>query len=247
MRPLLLVLALLANPSSARGSGIPAQERAGEVHEIKLGKGTMVQTSLSPADVVVNFFLLPLAYAYALPHYGFTRYPYETQEGYGRGEREMAVTFYTSRQLIEKGRQAQHAHLRVRGDNRLGWDFGLSSYDPRVFRPQRRGVLYAGHVTANYLQTGSAFLEAGLGAASFQDPEPRSGFSGELALTLFPKLPYTLSIRYQGASLHGRGYHDLSAIAGISWRWLGLAAGYRAFLNPFKDLAGPEMSLLLWF
>lgn len=218
-----------------------------EVHEFTLGKGAKLQTSLSPADVVVNFFLLPLALAYNQPHGGYTRWPYETPSGYALGDREMAVEARTSRQFLPSGRQAQHAHLRVRGDNRLGWDVSVASFDKGQLAASRRGGFYGGHLTANYLRTERALLEAGFGAASFQDPEPQGGMSGELALELFPARPWTLVCRYQGASIHGRGFHDLSAHTGLAWRFIGLTAGWRSFWNPVRHAHGPEFGLALWF
>lgn len=226
--------------------GIPGGGSAQESHRIPLGNNVSAETSLRPGEVISNFFLLPLAFAFAMPHGGYTRYPYQNHEGYADGDREVAAEFRAGRQNLARG-QAQHAHLRVRGGNRLGWDLGLASYDPHVFRPEGRTNFWSGHITANYYQSRRALFEAGYGIASYQDPRPQTGFSLELALALFPRRPWTVSLRYQGAWLHSQDYHDLSADAGWTWRWFGLSLGFRSFLTPRLDRSGPEATAVFWF
>ena len=226
---------IVSSPAIGRGEG-----------EGKIDKTTVkIETAVRPSDVIVNFALLPLAFAFALPHGGFTRYPYENG-GYTTGERDLAVAFTSSRQELDDGHQATHAHFRVRGGNRLGWDASVSAYDPGVFS-KTGAKIWSGHVTASYIESHNSMLEAGYGIASYQEPRPRTGFSFELNYEVFPVKPFTFGARYQGASLHGQGFHDLSCHVGAAWKWVGVELGYRAFYTPIFNEFGPELGVNFWF
>ena len=235
----MLALAVVSTP--LQGS---AEPEGGT--RVKLGSNAAIETAVRPSDIIVNFALLPLAYAFALPHGGFTRYPYDSKEGYASGDRDIAACIRTSRQFLEDGHQAQHSHFRVRGGNRLGWDVGNSTFDQGTFTNTRVNI-WSGHVTANYLESKTALLEGGYGIASFQDPGARTGVSFELNLELFPRNPWTASVRYEGSYLHSHTFQDLSAHVGAAWKWFGAALGYRAFFTPIYDERGPELTLSAWF
>lgn len=226
MPPALLLAVLLSG-------AVPAFPQA--VVEARLDEGE-VRTNLDPADIAVHLFLLPFAYAYALPHKGFERYPYEAGGGYGQGEREMAVAFSGSAQSLGAGRTAGRSELRVRGDNRLGWR-AEGSWLPD-------GSRYTGQILANYLQSGRSLLELGLGVSTFRS---RTGFSAELAFEAFPGKPWTASAAY-GLTWFGRDpWHELSVAASAAWGRAALSVGYRAWLRPGEDASGPEAALRFWF
>ncbi|MEE8424343.1 MAG: hypothetical protein V3S11_00865 [Elusimicrobiota bacterium] len=215
--------------------------------EFKLAERVTLESSVSPNGFLSTLFLLPLAVAFSLPHHGFSRYPYDGDGGYGRGERKAAYSLKTAVQLTRGGRGAQHVEMRVRGAKRLGWDLAGDVYGAGHFHPARRGAIYSGHLNSNYLQTKTALLELGFGAASFQNPAPLWGGSAELNLELFPSRPWSLLFRAQSALIRGQGYHTLSVGAGATWRRLGLAAGCRGFINPIRSVWGPELSFNAWF
>lgn len=223
-------------------TALPAQGK-----ESRLAERIKIESSISPNEFVSTLALLPLAVAFSLPHYGFGRHPYDGDGGYGRGERKAAYSLKTAVQLTRGGRGGQHVEIRVRGAKRLGWDLAGDVYGAGHFHPARRGAIYSGHLTSNYLQTNTALLELGLGTAAFENPSPLWGASAELNLELFPARPWTLLFRAQSALIRGQGYHTLSGGMGASWRWFGLSAGCRGFINPVRNVWGPELSFNAWF
>lgn len=221
--------------------------RAEALSEVKLSEEASIWTTVSSQEFLWSAFLMPYAYAYALPHLGFARYPYEEGYAYGLGRRSMACSARASGQRLQSGGNAALGEARVRGANRLGWDVSWASFDAGVLSPSRRGGIYNGHITANYAQNSLALLEFGFGAQTFQAPGERWGASAEMALQLFPAPPWTVSVRYQAASLRSQAFHDASMGIGIHRRRLGLGLGYRVYLNPLRDLHGPEAALYGWF
>jgi len=211
------------------------------------GAKVAVQTPVSYGDFVANLFLFPYAYAFSLPHQGFTFYPYENDEGYGRGTRPVAVSARTGVFFSQRGRNGEAGFLKARGENRLGWDFYAAGFSRGSFGTNHRAGYYNGHITANYVQSRTALLEFGLGSASFQNPAARWGPSAELALDLFPAKPLSASLRYETAALRRQEYHELTVEAGVSWRWIGMSTGLRALFVPGKDAYGPEAALRGWF
>ena len=238
MGTLLALLLLAAAPGAAQEEGVVAA--------VDFKHGPDLRTSLSGGQLALAAVLMPLAYAYALPHYGFGAFPY-VPGGYGRGERAAGFEATTSYQAASGGRGAAHGLARVRGENRLGWDAAFSFYQRGLLRPERRAALVSAHITSNYLQEAESFVELGVGGATYQDPSALWGPSLEASWELFPRRPYSFGLRVQSAVMRGQGYHTLSAVAGVGWRWLGLQAGWRVFLDPRKNVTGPELALSSWF
>ena len=225
--------------------------RAGAQEEIKVGPAKL-ETVMSGGELLANIFLFPLALAFAQPHYGFESFPYEEGRGYGGGERDWAGAVWLGGQGLPGGRGGGHAALQIRGANRLGWDAAWDGWATGALRGAageagRRGDFYSGHITCNYLQSGGALVELGLGAAAFNRSGSRGGPSAALALELFPRPPWTLSAKWQGAVLRGQGYHLLDARVGATWHGAGLYAGWQAFLGPAANTTGPEVGLAGWF
>lgn len=216
------------------------------VYETKAGDAR-VMTSVSAGQLAANAFLLPLALAFNMPHYGFERRPYDDSAGYGRGERDWAGAVRFAGQALAGGRGGGHAEMQVRGANRLGWQAAWDGYATGSLRPQARADEWSGHITANYVQSGNALLELGLGVSSLNSKGTRTGPSAALFLELFPRAPLALRGRYQAALLRGQSYHHVSAAAGFSLYGTGLYAGYSAYLGPAGNAHGPEAGLSIWF
>lgn len=236
--PAALLLLALWTAVPARSEDGVSETRAGDVK---------IQTSLSPGEIAANFFLLPLAYAFSQPHYGFERFPYEEGDGYGRGTRDWSAGLKLGGQALPGGRAGGHAELAVRGANRLGWRAAWDGFATGTLRGGPRGDFWSGHITANYAQTGAALFEVGLGAAAFNSQGSRAGPSAALVFEAFPRKPLTVSLRYEGAMLRRQGYHDLALRAGATVLGAGLYAGLHAFLGPAGSASGPELGLALWF
>ncbi|MCX5789831.1 MAG: hypothetical protein NTX64_15215 [Elusimicrobia bacterium] len=226
-------------------------QEAGPQEEVKAGSAKL-ETPISGGELAANIFLFPLALAFAQPHYGFESFPYEEGRGYGNGERDWAGNVSLGGQGLPGGRSGGHAALRVRGANRLGWDAAWDGWATGALRgvagaAGRRGDLYSGHILCNYVQSGGAFLELGLGAAAFHRSDSRGGPSAALTFELFPREPWTLSASWQGALLRGQGYHVLDARLGATWHGAGLYAGWQAFLGPAGDAGGPQFGVAAFF
>lgn len=206
-----------------------------------------LETGFSAGELAANAFILPLALAMRQPHFGFERRPYDGGQNYGRGDRDWGGTFRLSGQALATGRGGGHADVQVRGANRLGWQAGWDGYAIGALGSGHRADLWSGHITSNYLQSGHALLELGLGAASLRTDRTQVGPSAALLVELFPKAPWTLAARYQVAVLGGRSHHQVSARAGLSVRGIGAYAGYGAFFGPLGDARGPEAGLACWF
>lgn len=215
-------------------------------YETRAGPARL-ETSISGGQWLANAFLLPLALAFNQPHYGFESRPYAEGPGFGRGERDWAGELRVSGQALAGARGGGHAELQVRGSNRLGWQAGWDGYATGSLRGTRRGDYWTGHITCNYLQSGRALVELGLGGASLSSGATRTGPSAALLLELFPGAPWVVSGRYQSALLRGQSYHHLSARLGVSILGTGLFAGYSAFLGPAASASGPEAGLAAWF
>jgi len=229
----LLCLALASAPASASGVSFGLHDGATIAAEMAAGFGS-------------SLLLLPIAAAYALPHYGFEHNPYEESGGYGGGSRDAAFELRGSEQLIHK-RGATHGLFRARGSARLGWDFALSSYAGDTLGQSRRASYYDLHLTANYLQNGTSLLDFGIGAVGFDAARTRFGPSVELNYEVFPAFPWNVLLRTQTGLIGGRLHTDLSGGIGANHGGIGVELGYRAFLNPVRNAYGPEASLRLWF
>lgn len=105
----------------------------------------------------------------------------------------------------------------------------------------------AAHVTADTTEEENQSAQWGLGVARLSGRDDRWGGSLELAWEGRPRERVTAQARYQlGVLTDKRLYHDLSAHVGVSWRRVGLSAGYRAWLTPLRNSSGPEALLRLW-
>jgi hypothetical protein len=202
-----------------------------------------VQTPISGADVIVNLFLFPYALAYSQEHFGLGEHPYADEAGYGRGGRTMAVELGSSAQWLPWDRSGSpRVDLRVRGENRLGWDAAWTGFGAATFG--RSTSFWSGHVTGNYLQSPASFLEVGLGAAGISG---KAGPSAELAFETFPRRPWTLAASWSGTLIQGDVWNELSVSAGAVWENIGLTLGWRAFLAAPAETTGPEAGLRFWF
>lgn len=232
-----LAACLLAVPAAAEE----------ELHDTRLGNSARLETSMSAGEIAANAFLLPLAFAFNQPHYGFEARPYADGPRYGRGERDWAGAARLSGQRLGGGRGAGHAELQVRGANRLGWQVAWDGWARGALRAPARGDLWSGHITANYVQSGRLFLELGLGAGSLRTDRTRLGPSAALLLEAFPGPPWFFSGKWQTAILGGQGFHQLQARAGVLVWGAGLHAGYAALIGPLGTASGPEAGLSVWF
>ncbi|MBI5201105.1 MAG: hypothetical protein HY925_05935 [Elusimicrobia bacterium] len=201
----------------------------------------------SPAEMAANAFLLPLALAFNRPHYGFEERPYQGGDVYGRGERDWAAAVRLSGQSLSGKRAGGHADLQVRAANRLGWQASWDGYADGALREPKRADVYSGHITCNYAQTGHAFFELGLGGAIARNDRTRTGPSGALLVDLFPRAPWTVSLRWQSSMLKSQAFHQVSARTGLAIQGVGVYAGYGALLTPLGDVSGPEAGLAYWF
>lgn len=200
-----------------------------------------------PVDYLSLLVLLPLAKAHELPHYGLGRHPYDP-DSFARGSRSYSFGAHYGVQRLDGGRSAHHLLARARGQERIGWDFIGDLYNRGVFSPDRRGFLFSGHLTGNFVQEEHAMVEVGVGYGAFESPSARSGPSAELNAEIFPAKPVTIYGRYQPLLLDKRAYHVLSAGLGLAVGPVGLSGGWRSFITPLRTtVSGPEASLQLWF
>lgn len=207
-----------------------------------------VDTGISAADVLLGALLLPFGYAFSQGPTGYPSFPYESGDGYGAGQRPTAAELEFSRRSLPGGRRTIRPALRVRGQNRLGWDASWERFDHGLLSSARTSSLYAGHMTAMWVQEPGSLVEFGLGALSLQNEQSRWGPSAELSLDLFPAKPWGLFLRYQGSRLRGgAAYHDLSAEAALLVGPLGFGAGWRSTRGTLGRVEGIELALHAWF
>ncbi|MBI4678706.1 MAG: hypothetical protein HY748_14095 [Elusimicrobia bacterium] len=210
--------------------------------ETKLAENVRVDENVM--DLFAQWALIilmgPFGAAYELEHMGLPRYPYETDEGYIGGARDVSLALNGSTQFVGRGRTAQHYLLRLRTTGRLGGDFSSAVFEPGALA-DARSTYHGLHFSGNYCQSKMVLVDAGLGLAALHDPTSRWGPSLHASVEVFPKRPLHGSVGYRLGFPGGLPHHDLSLLFGAGWKGVGLDAGGRFFLTPGKDLIGPEV------
>ena len=215
---------------------------------------------LGPAAALgIIVAILPLMHAHeSLEPVGFHQFPYGNSEGnetelgepadYASGQKPWSMALRASQQLTEGKRNAIHAGVAMRTQNRLGVDFNWSEYEEGALKSTKSSSYWNAHVTGNLAENPDHIAEWGIGMAGLDGRDNRLGGSFSLNIEWFPARPASLNARYQlGMLTDERAYHALSLEIGAVWRWLGVGAGYRAFLNPHRNSYGPEGSVRIWF
>ena len=207
-----------------------------------------IDTGLSAADLLIGALILPFGYAFSQGPTGYPSYPYESGDGYGAGQRPTATELKFSRRSLPGGQRTIKPSLRMRGQNRLGWDAAWERFDHGLLSSAQRTNLYSGHMTALWHQAPTSLLEFGMGAVSLQNEGSRWGPSAMFSLDLFPAKPWGVFLRYQGSRLRGGiPFHDLSAEAALLVGPLGFGAGWRTTRGTLGRVEGLELALHGWF
>ena len=190
--------------------------------------------------------IAPHLFALDLDDRGLPSYPFDPLNDAKSGV-AANMSSRVSRQFTEGSRQALHVNGALRLESRLGVDFAWSRFDSGAFNLERRTDRLAMHATADLSERDGRFLEYGLGFTTLQSDQSLWGPSFELLGERRLAPPWTLYARYSLAFMNlGASHHELSAGVGPSWKRLGVEAGYRAFLNPLRNVYGPEIALKIW-
>ena len=190
--------------------------------------------------------LSPFLFAYDMDDRALPEYPFDPINDSLSGV-SWSWEARGSWQLFQGQRPAEHADLFARQQERYGGDLHASVFARGAFSPEKASYLGSLHATADLSHGDAGFLEYGLGVADLQGRHARLGPSFEARGRLLLARPWVAEACWQ-EDLMGKFqfFHDFSVGIGPSWKRLTLEAGYRAFLNPLRNVYGPQLSLRWW-